>query len=147
MPYKYLYKGIHSCEAAVAACMDFRFWKETADFVEKELEIKTFDLATRPGGVRALNETETATKALKPFEISSELHHIKKIVLVNHEDCGAYGGSKKFENKKEEEEFHKNELKKAAGILKKKYKEHQIITVYARLSEDGSKIEFVKTTS
>jgi len=41
IPFKF--KDIHSCEGVVLTCIDFRFWKETAEFAEKELGIKSFD--------------------------------------------------------------------------------------------------------
>ena len=56
---------------------------------------------------------------LSNINISLKLHDPDLIVLVNHEDCGAYGGSKKFASKEEEEQFHEQELDKAQETLSK----------------------------
>ena len=58
MPKKYpfKYKKIHYCSAVLLTCIDFRFWRETVDFVETELRIQDFDFPSLPGAAKAINE-------------------------------------------------------------------------------------------
>jgi len=58
---------------------------------------------------------------LENIKISIQLHNSQKIILTNHIDCGAYGGSKNFKSQKEEIEFHKMELKRAEKIIQKEF--------------------------
>ena len=140
LPFKY--KDIHSCEAVVLSCIDFRFWKETAEFAEKELGIKSFDFPSLPGGVKAINENNDL--AMSCISVPCDLHHAQKIILVNHEDCGAYGGSAKFATREDEQKFHEEELRKAKTKIAEKYPDKEIILIYARLVDEKENVEFVK---
>lgn len=143
IPFKY--KDIHNCEAVVLTCIDFRFWRETLEFIEKELKLTSFDFPSLPGSAKAINEcVKDGDLAMSCISVPCDLHHAKKVVIVNHEDCGAYGGSKKFEGDKDAEQaFHEMELKKAKDAILKKYPEKEIITIYARLTDEKDAIEFV----
>ena len=137
------YKSIHSCEAVVLSCIDFRFWRETVKFVEDELGIKSFDFPSLPGAAKAINECVADNIAMQCVSVPCDLHHVKKIVIVNHQDCGAYGGSKVFNGDgAEEQKFHSAELKKAGAKLAAKYPDKQIILIYAKLVDNGKNIEF-----
>jgi carbonic anhydrase len=138
------FKNIHSCEAVVLSCIDFRFWKETVEFVENELGIKSFDFPSLPGAAKAVNESMEGDVSAQCISVPIELHHAQKIVIINHEDCGAYGGSGKFgEDRNEEQNFHAEELRKAKEKLLLKYPEKEIVLIYAKLSDERDNIEFV----
>jgi carbonic anhydrase len=138
------FKGVHNCEAVVLTCIDFRFWKDITKFVEDELGIKAYDFPSLPGAAKAINECASEKDlALSCIGIPCDLHHVKKTVIINHWDCGAYGGSKSFENREAEESFHINELKKAKDKVLQYYPEQEVILALARLSENGEDIEFV----
>ena len=139
------YKNIHSCEAVVLACIDFRFWRETAKFVEEELGIKTYDFPKLPGAAKAINECLSEEDiAMRCIGVSCDLHHVQKIVIVNHADCGAYGGAKRFAGDIEaEQKFHEEELKKAKEKILKYYPGKEIILAYAKLVDGGESVEFV----
>lgn len=136
------FKNIHSCEAVVLTCIDFRFWQETLEFVKKELNVKVFDFPSLPGSVKAINEGDNL--AIGCISVSAELHYVKKIVLINHQDCGAYGGSAKFNgDDAAEQKFHESELQKAKKKILEKYPGKEVILVYAKLVENKDNIEFL----
>ena len=143
IPFKYKY--VHNCEAVVLTCIDFRFWRETLEFIEQELGLTSFDFPSLPGSAKAINECASGEDlAMTCIGVPVDLHHAKKIVIVNHEDCGAYGGSGKFEgNKDEEQAFHEAELEKARNAILEKYPEKEVVSVYARLTEEKDAIEFI----
>lgn len=145
MKYPFKFKDVHNCEAVVLSCIDFRFWKETAEFVEKELNIKSFDFPSLPGGAKAINDCMDFDKdlAIQCVNVPCYLHHAKKIIIINHQDCGAYGGSSKFQNDEEEQKFHEEELKKAKNNLIQKYPDKEYILIYAKLADNKENIEFV----
>jgi len=145
MKTSFKFKDIHHCDAVVLTCIDFRFWRETLEFVEGGLGIKIFDFPSLPGSAKAINECmDESDVAMKCIGVPCELHHAKKIVLVNHEDCGAYGGSTKFEgNKEAEQKFHEEELQKAKAKLQEKYPDKEYILVYAKLDGEKEEIEFL----
>lgn len=133
------YKNTHHCEAAVICCMDFRFHKATTGFIENELGILDYDLITEAGGIKGLAENDAGivTEIKKHLDISTTLHHSKQIILVNHEDCGAYGGSKRWGDLKAEKTYHNSDLAKAVKALKDMYPDNQITTLYAYFNDKG----------
>jgi len=141
---RFKFKNIHFCEAVILSCIDFRFWKEIVEFVENELGIKSFDFPSLPGAAKAINESLDGDISQQCISVPIELHHAQKIVIINHEDCGAYGGSEKFGGDRDEEQkFHETELQKAKEKLKAKYPDKEIILAYAKLTSDGENIEFI----
>lgn len=146
MKTKFSYKNIHSCEAVVLCCIDFRFWRETMEFVENPpaggLGLKDFDFPSLPGAAKAINEKSDL--ALGCVSVPCDLHHAKKIVIVNHSDCGAYGGSSKFNGDSEaEQKFHEEELQKAKNIILEKYPDKEVILIYAKLVDEEENVEFI----
>lgn len=145
MAYPYKFKNIHSCEAVVLSCIDFRFWKETVEFVEKELKIKSFDFPSLPGSAKAINDCQGEKDAvMQCISVPCNLHHAKILVIVNHEDCGAYGGSKAFNNDgAAEQEFHEQELKKARAKVLANFPDLKVILLYVQLADNKEKINFL----
>jgi len=143
IPFKY--KDVHNCEAVVLTCIDFRFWRETLEFVEKELGLADFDFPSLPGSAKAVNECVSGEDlAISCIGVPIDLHHAQTVVIVNHQDCGAYGGSKKFDGDANAEQvFHEKELKKAKAIILEKYPDKEVMLVYARLTDDKDMIEFI----
>ena len=142
IPFKF--KGVHACEAVVLTCIDFRFWKETVEFVELELGIENFDFPSLPGAAKAINESSGEDLAMSCISVPVDLHHAQKIVIINHQDCGAYGGSGKFNgNDEAEQKFHEEELKKAKEKILAKYPNKEVILAYAKLVDQKDSIDFV----
>lgn len=146
MKVKFNFKDIHSCEAVVLACIDFRFWKETMRFVEDELGIKTYDFPKMPGAAKAVNECSNVVDVpMKCIGVPCDLHHAQKIVIVNHADCGAYGGAKEWAGCVEaEQKFHEGELRKAKEKISKLYPGKEVILAYAKIVDRGENIEFLE---
>jgi|SRR3989338_3698335 len=124
----------HSCQAVVLHCIDFRFKKELDTYLNQRFP-KGYDLISLAGSCKGLLSDEDHRKLLlEQFQISSRLHHPKTIALVQHEDCGAYGGSGAFRTPEEELEHQGQELQKASVLLKEHFSQHQIETYFIGLS-------------
>lgn len=113
----------HSCEAVIVTCIDFRFQEYINNWISGNFQPKSFDRVAIAGGVFDLDYV------LKQIEISHRLHHIKKVILINHEDCGAYGETGTPEK-------HAEDLKNAAAKIKAQYPELEVEAYYLHL--DGS---------
>lgn len=75
----------HVCDAIIITCIDFRIQKYIDKWLNKYFKNQKFDRVALAGGVFDFYSI------LRQVEISSNLHEIKRVVLINHEDCGAYG--------------------------------------------------------
>jgi len=106
------------CEVLVLMCMDFRF----RACVQENLEakgIRSYDLIAFPGASLGLSSgTNPAQKPLlNAITIAKNLHNIQRVVIVDHEDCGAYGGSQNFASFDEEKAAHKEKLTLASKAV------------------------------
>lgn len=146
MKYKFEYKDIHNCDAVVLACIDFRFWKETMRFAKVELGIKSYDFPKMPGAAKAINDCQNEIDVpMKCIGVPCDLHHVSKIVIVNHADCGAYGGAKEFKGDSvAEQKFHEGELLRAKEKILTYYPGKEVILAYAKLVDEGQQIEFLR---
>lgn len=119
----------HLKKILVVSCIDYRFWPQALSLLQKKYRV--FDLIQIAGASKNLTsplEKEDKITLLENIEISMKLHNTQKIILVNHIDCGAYGGSIRFQSQKEEIKFHKEELKKAKEIIQYKFPQLVIST-------------------
>ena len=145
IPFKH--NGIHDCDAAVLACIDFRFRDALLQFIKDHWEgIKHFDFPSIPGGVKALNEGSNL--AWRCLSVPYELHNVNVMILVNHTDCGAYGGSSNFSTHEEEVAFHRDALLESKKKAEERFctnpdKEVVVITILAEWRRDDNMIHFV----
>lgn len=77
----------HTCEAVVVHCIDFRLQHFLNDWLEQRLGKQNYDRIAWAGGVKDFPAVQSQV------EISQRLHQVKKVILINHEDCGAYGSA------------------------------------------------------
>ena len=114
--------NIHEWDVLAYACIDGRFIKRTTDWVSEQAG-DVFDFSTGVGSTKAINESLSARDTF--FEVirtSLKLHRIKEVWIFDHIDCGAYGGSKEFDNDAEKEkEYHYKKLNESAKIIKEKF--------------------------
>ncbi|MDO8474351.1 MAG: hypothetical protein Q7S62_02305 [bacterium] len=122
------------CPAVVVHCMDFRF----RGFLNRHFDERFpegYDLVSLAGGIKSLIEDgQIDNFELRQLQLSDRLHHPSVIVLVQHEDCGAYGGSKGFQEADQELNFQGQELAKAKILLQEQLPNHKIETYFIRLS-------------
>jgi carbonic anhydrase len=152
MPYPFLYQNQHQAQAIALFCMDFRFKDATLDFLKHDLGLVDLDIVVLTGASKNIAAKVVQTSmsdlldfktTIKQFELSAKLHGIKKIILIDHQDCEAYGGSAAFEESEKEREAHIVNLHKAKAILKEKFKDKEIILFYARIIENEINFEKV----
>ena len=106
-------QGHYKAKSVVVWCYDARFRPGLVCYTTSRGE---FDLVSIAGGAKALASPDKDSErkfVLKQILTSIKLHSTEEVVLMVHTDCGAYGGSKAFENVKKEEEFLRDELEKA----------------------------------
>lgn len=118
----------HICDAIVVACIDFRFQKFIKIWLEKNFENKTYDFVGFAGSTKNLDTI------MDQLDISVRLHHISEVVLIHHEECGAYGAESTHDR-------HVVDLKKAQGLINEKYPTLKVSLFYLHL--DGE-FEMIK---
>jgi carbonic anhydrase len=77
----------HTCEAVVVHCIDFRLQHFLNDWLENRFGEQNYDRVAWAGGVKDFSVIQ------RQIELSRQLHQVRKVILINHEDCGAYGST------------------------------------------------------
>ena len=117
---KYNYK------AMVLSCIDPRFQPIVYNYLRKKKlsgQYSSFTIAGSAVGVTADKFKRWHKAFWDNFETSVKLHNIKKLIVINHRDCGAakiINGKKEF-SVVNETKVHKNSFKKIKKIFRKKY--------------------------
>jgi len=113
----------YHCDAAILWCFDNRFELGFRKFL-KRIGVVNSDPIKVAGGAKCLASPELETErefVLEQIRKSMRLHGTRRVILMVHSDCGAYGGlAGGFAgNAKAEAAHHQRELVLAAENLLK----------------------------
>lgn len=111
---------MHSCSALLISCIDFRIQPAVEAWARQNLGPQNYDRVALAGGVKDF------PAIMDQIDLSVKLHGIKKVILTNHEDCGAYG-------EQGTEEKHRRDLLSAAAAVTSKYPSLQVETYFVTL--------------
>ena len=121
----------HNAKAFLVTCMDFRFINDEITHMQEkgyDVNFDTFALAGVSIGINQTKYPEWEKTLYDHIEISKNLHHIKKVILFDHLDCGAYKiFCPGFKNEEEEKALHIEQLKIAAEKIKKKFNDLKVV--------------------
>tara|TARA_Y100000287_G_scaffold140340_1_gene115075 strand:- start:46 stop:441 length:396 start_codon:yes stop_codon:yes gene_type:complete len=113
-------------EAMVLSCMDPRFQPKVYKYLKgKKLTGKysAFTIAGAAIGVTHKKFKKWHSTFIDNLSTSIKLHKIKKIIVINHKDCGAakiVNGKKKF-NSIIENKIHRESFKKIKKVLNNRF--------------------------
>lgn len=115
--------GVHHCPDAIIRCIDFRVSAEECvaslnEAIDAGRKVDRFDDITGAGVSLAVLKDEYWPLIKDEVVVSVEKHGVRRFILVDHHDCGAYGGVVRFAgNLAAQREFHLVELRKAKAKL------------------------------
>ncbi|RJR31779.1 hypothetical protein C4569_01060 [Candidatus Parcubacteria bacterium] len=141
MEFDFKFKGKHHCHTAILMCVDFRFNSEILKFISDELKVAAYDLWAFPGAAKAITDEPARELFLAKLKaVGVDLHSMEEVIIVNHADCGAYGGRKAFSSLQEETAAHKKDLEEAKRLLESSIPGIKVRLVYADLDEETEKV-------
>ena len=88
------------CDVLVVHCIDYRLQVFLNRWLESNLPAQSYDRVAIAGGVNDV------FYIIRQVDVAVRLHSIERVVLINHEDCGAYGAAGNYER-------HKSDLEEA----------------------------------
>ena len=120
----------YECDAAVVWCFDNRFDLGLRKFL-KRIGVGYSDVIKVAGGAKCLASPENESERgfiLEQIRKSMRLHATKKVILMVHSDCGAYGGlNGAFRGDAQAEAaHHEKELQAAAARLREALPELEV---------------------
>jgi len=129
-------KQMKEASTLLISCVDFRLRNETERLMRTQLHLTDdYDEVAMPGASLGLTQTghphwkETLEDIVALVE---QLHKIKRIILLDHRDCGAYKlliGGEYTKTKALETAIHRKNLLEAKAILEKKFPELKVYTM------------------
>jgi carbonic anhydrase len=113
-------------KAMVLSCMDPRFQPIVYNYLKKKKlngKYSAFTIAGSAIGVTASKFKKWHQTFWDNIDTSIKLHNIKKLIVINHCDCGAAKiiNGQKILNAINEKKIHKASFLKLKKIFKKKY--------------------------
>ncbi len=111
-------------DAAVLCCFDERIRHTVQKFLKKQGILRP-DMVIVAGGAKTLASPRNDFERdfiLEQVRMSILLHKSARVFLMSHSDCATYGGLAAFEgDRQRESEHHKNELCRAAELVKERF--------------------------
>ena len=105
----------YTASACAVWCFDARFGRLARLF--EDYQTALVDFVAVAGGAKGLAEEGPAREyILRQIDASLQLHRPGQIVLMVHEDCGAYG--KHFDNQETTRNFYAAELQQASAVVR-----------------------------
>lgn len=138
----------HHAKAVVLRCIDFRFVRDTAAFLRSLGYDGAYDDVAVAGAVKNLvdpyDEADTEF-TYRQLALAQKLHGVTDVVLMNHTDCGAYGGRSTFASDQEEHDRHVKDLQRAKEMVEHRWPDANLTVncILARWHADGT-IDFEK---
>ena len=113
-------------KAMVLSCMDPRFQPKIFNYLKKRKlsgQYSAFTIAGAAVGVTHSKFKKWHRVFFENLSASIQLHKIDKLIVINHQDCGAakIANSKKEFNNKVETYIHKASFNKLKSSLRKKF--------------------------
>ena len=128
----------------ILTCIDPRFQPIIFNYLKKKKlrgQYSLFSIAGSGIGVTASRFKKWHQTFWDNLDTSIKLHGIKKLIVINHQDCGAakiLNGKKKFD-KFNETQIHKTSFKKIKKSLRKKHPKLKIETILISLNKKVQK--------
>lgn len=97
---------MHKAKLLVIHCIDLRFQEAIDADVKSNANYGEFDRIAWPGASIDFENVKNAA-----VNVSLKLHNPEKVIIYEHEDCGAYGNDNAFE-------IHKKNAQKLGNALK-----------------------------
>ncbi len=134
-------------KALVLTCIDFRFVNFEHDFLREQNLDDQYDWLALAGASLALAdfpshaETETFWEQL---DLSYRLHHIEKVIILDHQDCGAYSSKvdpRLSQDYPREERLHRYYLSQAYWLLKNRCPDLEVELYFVKLNQEVEAIQ------
>jgi len=109
--------------ALVICCKDYRYIQPIQRFVRQRLGIRWYNLKATAGGVLAMLDAPGIVRRwiVRDIALVYRLHGVRRVVIVHHEDCAAYGGTAVLGSVARQRAFHARQARRASAMLRRRF--------------------------
>ena len=135
-----------SVEALLLSCMDYRLVDDTARYMDGRGLTNNYDHVILAGAsLGALTDKKEAWNDTfwDHVDVAKQLHHIKKVIVMDHRDCGAYKVFLNADLKDDpvkEAAVHGEMLSKLGGMIREKHPDLEVELLLMALDGTVQKI-------
>lgn len=135
----------HRAKALVLTCIDFRFVSLEQSFLSNHHLDQAYDWVALAGASLALTGFPHSAEAEAFWDqlvLSKQLHDISKVIILDHQDCGAYASVYKqpFSDLTSEQNLHAKYLNQAYEQIRQRYPDLDVELYFAKLTGEVSLI-------
>ena len=137
----------HGTEVMLLNCMDYRLVDQTAQYMAKRgLKGKYDDIVLAGAALGAVTEKHPAWNETfwDELGVALDLHHIHKVMVLDHRDCGAYKvilGEDFAKDPAKETAVHATNMKRLGEAIRAKYPELEVELLLMALDGKVEKIQ------
>ncbi|MBK1986277.1 carbonic anhydrase [Sphaerospermopsis aphanizomenoides BCCUSP55] len=135
----------HQPQALVLSCIDFRFLTAERYFLRNKHLLGEYDWTALAGASLAITgfpHPSDAEAFWDQLDISYRLHHIQKVIVIDHQDCGAYAmmiDPNLSKDPERELQVHTDYLNRAYWLIRNRYPDIDVELYLATLNQDEFK--------
>lgn len=135
----------HHCDHIVIHCMDYRLQEQIVLNLRLKGMFGDCDIISWPGAIKDFispKKPEYREHMFEPIHISYERHEARMLTLMQHMDCGAYGGKTSFEDENQEFERHASDMRQVADLIREQFPDMEIMMKI--ITMDGDRVKDFK---
>ncbi len=138
--------GTHKAKALVLSCIDFRFLESEFSFLSLQHLDHQYDWMALAGASLALTgfpHTAEADAFWDQLDLSRQLHQIEKVIILDHQDCGAYASKidpDLSQDPVREQQVHADYLNRAYWQIQKRHPELAVELYFVNLNAEVQSI-------
>jgi len=131
----------HQAKALVLSCIDFRFLTAESLFLGRKHLGGEYDWTALAGASLAVTgfpHPSDAEAFWDQLDLSYRLHHINKVIVIDHQDCGAYAtmiDPNLSKHPVRELQVHTEYLNRAYQSIRDRYPDIQVELYFATLNK------------
>jgi hypothetical protein len=125
----------------VLTCIDFRFVGLEKSFLSSHHLDQAYDWVALAGASLALTGFPHPAEAEAFWDqlaLSKQLHDISKVIIIDHQDCGAYASVHKqpFPDLTSEQNLHTQYLNRAYKQIRQRYPDLDVELYFAQITSE-----------
>lgn len=134
-------------KALVLSCIDYRVLEAERYFLSLQNLGNLYDMTALAGSSLALSGVPHQADAMAfwdQLDISYRLHHVKKVIILDHQDCAAFAykiNPQLSDDPKLELQTHQESMSRAYWAIRDKYPDLNIELYFVSLNADVKSIE------
>ncbi|MFA6027556.1 MAG: carbonic anhydrase [Patescibacteria group bacterium] len=128
----------HNCSNLLIRCMDYRLDITFKKWLAENNYLGDTDIVSIAGACKPLagDDKKISDYILNQIAISTKLHHIKRVLLTQHEECGAYGETSR--------DIVLKDMEKAKSLISAQYPDLTILLFWVKKIGDNWELEEIK---